>query len=65
MPPSKFPVSNRTVKLRVGRKKFILLTTSISGLELAKGLIDTGHLLVKVGVGTTGSANHPIGAIGF
>lgn len=54
---------SQTSKLHLGRKKFVLLTTSLLGLQLAKGLIETGHLLVKVGVGTAGSAGYPIGAI--
>lgn len=63
MPTSKFPLSSQISKLHLGRKKFVLLTTSLSGLQFAKGLTETGHLLVKVGVGAPGSSGHPIGAI--
>lgn len=60
----KVPIFSQISKPHLGRKTFVLLTTSLTGLQLAKGLIETGHLLVKVGVGTTDSSQRPIGAIG-
>lgn len=49
--------------LKSGRKGFVLLTTSSGGCSLAKGLVDAGHSLLKVGVGHSKSGSRPTASI--
>jgi methionyl-tRNA formyltransferase len=48
--------------MKFGRKAFVVLTTSFAGLQMAKGLVRTGHSLIAIGIGVSAS-DMPIGSV--
>lgn len=48
MTTPKVTIFSQISKLHPGRNKFVFFTTPLSGLQLAKGLIETGLSLLKV-----------------
>jgi methionyl-tRNA formyltransferase len=48
--------------IKLGKKSFVVLTTSFAGLQMAKGLVRAGHSLIVIGIGAS-SSDMPISSV--